>query len=53
MIVRIQRQVVDYALRRRSLLADVYAGRVGVAEGLGASERAGDRMVAAMVPVEG
>ncbi|MEU4455688.1 DUF5318 family protein, partial [Nocardioides sp. NPDC023903] len=32
MIVRIQRQVVDYALRRRSLLADVYAGRVGVAE---------------------
>nr|WP_220139619.1 DUF5318 domain-containing protein [Nocardia sp. GTS18] len=31
-IVRIQRQVVDYALRRRSLLADVYAGRVGVAE---------------------
>ncbi len=30
--VRIQRQVVDYALRRRSLLADVYAGRVGVAE---------------------
>lgn len=30
--VRIQRQVVDYALRRRSLLADVYAGRVDVAE---------------------
>nr|WP_155240962.1 DUF5318 domain-containing protein [Nocardia seriolae] len=30
--VRIQRQVVDYALRRRSLLADVYAGRVAVAE---------------------
>lgn len=30
--VRIQRQVVDYALRRRSLLADVYAGRVGVSE---------------------
>ncbi|MFC9893390.1 DUF5318 domain-containing protein [Nocardia sp. NPDC127579] len=30
--VLIQRQVVDYALRRRSLLADVYAGRVGVAE---------------------
>ena len=28
--VRIQRQVVDYALRRRSLLADVYAGRVDV-----------------------
>ncbi|MTL10475.1 hypothetical protein GL307_02165 [Nocardia seriolae] len=30
--MRIQRQVVDYALRRRSLLADVYAGRVAVAE---------------------
>ncbi len=30
--VLIQRQVVDYALRRRSLLADVYAGRVDVAE---------------------
>src|SRR6476660_10424936 len=30
--VRIQRQVVDYALQRRSLLAEVYAGRVGVAE---------------------
>ena len=30
--VRIQRQVVDYALRRKSLLADVYAGRVDVAE---------------------
>ncbi|WP_345493900.1 DUF5318 domain-containing protein [Nocardia callitridis] len=29
--MRIQRQVVDYALRRRSLLADVYAGRVDVA----------------------
>lgn len=27
-----QRQVVDYALQRRSLLAEVYAGRVGVAE---------------------
>lgn len=24
--------MVDYALRRRSLLADVYAGRIGVAE---------------------
>ncbi|WP_158675547.1 DUF5318 domain-containing protein [Nocardia stercoris] len=30
--MRIQRQVVDYALRRRSLLADVYAGRVDVGE---------------------
>ncbi|MFF0541302.1 DUF5318 domain-containing protein [Nocardia thailandica] len=30
--MRIQRQVVDYALRRRSLLADVYAGRVRVGE---------------------
>lgn len=30
--VRTQRQVVDYALQRRSLLADVHAGRVGVAE---------------------
>lgn len=30
--VRIQRQIVDYALRRRSLLADVYAGRVAVTE---------------------
>lgn len=30
--VQIQRQVVDYALRRKSLLADVYAGRVDVAE---------------------
>ncbi|MHA6797239.1 DUF5318 domain-containing protein [Pseudonocardia bannensis] len=27
-----QRQVVDYALQRRALLADVYSGRVGVAE---------------------
>ncbi|MCW0215086.1 MAG: DUF5318 domain-containing protein [Pseudonocardia sp.] len=27
-----QRQVVDYALQRRSLLADVASGRVGVAE---------------------
>lgn len=26
------RQVVDYALQRRALLADVYAGRVGTAE---------------------
>jgi hypothetical protein len=26
-----QRQVVDYALQRRALLADVYAGRVGTA----------------------
>lgn len=30
--VRTQRQVVDYALQRRSLLADVAAGRVGTAE---------------------
>jgi hypothetical protein len=30
--VRTQRQVVDYALQRRALLADVHAGRVGVAE---------------------
>jgi hypothetical protein len=31
-VVRTQRQVVDYALQRRSLLARVYAGRVGVME---------------------
>lgn len=30
--VRTQRQVVDYALQRRALLADVYSGRVGVTE---------------------
>ncbi|NLE78308.1 MAG: DUF5318 domain-containing protein [Rhodococcus sp.] len=30
--VRLQRQVVDYALRRRSLLAEVYSGRTGVKE---------------------
>ena len=30
--MRTQRQVVDYALQRRALLAEVYAGRVGVAE---------------------
>src|ERR1700744_2715853 len=30
--VRLQRQVVDYALRRRSLLAEVYSGRTGVTE---------------------
>ena len=30
--MRIQRQVVDYALQRRALLAEVHAGRVGVAE---------------------
>jgi hypothetical protein len=30
--VRTQRQVVDYALQRRALLAAVYAGRVGVME---------------------
>ncbi len=28
--MRTQRQVVDYALRRRALLAEVYSGRVGV-----------------------
>ena len=31
-IVRLQRQVVDYALERRSLLAEVYSGRTGVTE---------------------
>lgn len=31
-IVRLQRQIVDYALRRRSLLAEVYSGRTGVSE---------------------
>jgi hypothetical protein len=30
--VRTQRQVVDYALQRKALLAEVHAGRVGVAE---------------------
>lgn len=30
--MRTQRQVVDYALQRRALLAEVYAGRVGVTE---------------------
>jgi uncharacterized protein DUF5318 len=30
--VRTPRQVVDYALQRRALLADVYAGRLGVSE---------------------
>lgn len=30
--MRTQRQVVDYALQRRALLADVHAGRVGVGE---------------------
>ncbi|MEU6128763.1 DUF5318 domain-containing protein [Saccharopolyspora sp. NPDC047091] len=30
--MRTQRQVVDYALQRRSLLAQVHAGRVGVME---------------------
>ncbi|MGH3908802.1 MAG: DUF5318 domain-containing protein [Pseudonocardiaceae bacterium] len=28
--MRTQRQVVDYALRRRALLAEVYSGRVGI-----------------------
>ena len=32
MSVRTERHVVDYALRRRSLLARVHAGRVGVDE---------------------
>lgn len=31
-VVRTQRQVVDYALQRRTLLADVHAGRVGTSE---------------------
>ncbi len=30
--MQLQRQVVDYALRRRSLLAEVYSGRTGVSE---------------------
>ena len=30
--MRTQRQVVDYALQRRALLADVHAGRVAVVE---------------------
>ncbi len=30
--VRTQRQVVDYALQRRALLAEVYSGRLGVTE---------------------
>ena len=30
--VRSQRQMVDYALQRRALLADVHSGRVGVAQ---------------------
>jgi Family of unknown function (DUF5318) len=30
--VRTQRQVVDYALQRRALLADVHAGRVALGE---------------------
>ena len=30
--VRTQRQVVDYALQRRALLADVHSGKVGAAE---------------------
>ncbi len=32
MAVRTQRQVVDYALQRRALLAEVYSGRVGTME---------------------
>lgn len=31
-VVRTERQVVDYALQRRALLAQVHAGRVGVME---------------------
>lgn len=31
-VVQTQRQVVDYALQRRALLADVYSGRVGTME---------------------
>lgn len=30
--MRTQRQIVDYALQRRALLAEVYAGRTGVTE---------------------
>lgn len=30
--VRLQRQVVDYALRRRAVLSAVYSGRTGVSE---------------------
>ncbi|MFD4294699.1 DUF5318 domain-containing protein [Rhodococcus sp. NPDC058532] len=30
--MRLQRQVVDYALQRRSLLAEVFSGRTGVTE---------------------
>ena len=30
--MRLQRQIVDYALQRRSLLAEVYSGRTGVTE---------------------
>jgi hypothetical protein len=32
LVVRTQRQVVDYALQRKALLAEVYAGRVGTLE---------------------
>ena len=32
MVVRTQRQVVDYSLRKRALLRDVYSGRVGTYE---------------------
>ena len=31
-VVRTQRQVVDYALQRKALLAEVYSGRVGTTE---------------------
>jgi hypothetical protein len=32
LVVRTQRQVVDYSLRKRALLRDVYSGRVGTYE---------------------
>jgi hypothetical protein len=35
--MRTQRQVVDYSLRRRALLREVYAGRVGVYDACDAS----------------
>ena len=35
--MRTQRQVVDYSLRRRALLRELYAGRVGVYEACDAS----------------
>jgi hypothetical protein len=32
LVVRTQRQVVDYSLRKRALVRDVYAGRIGTYE---------------------